>query len=622
MDAGDLQGGFRLGEWLVQPRDGRIAGSWIVLQVAETTFEPLHLPAWWMTALTILTVPGLPIVCVLAWSYEITPGGIVLDEGAGPGVRMPKARRAIAPIAVAGVALMAALTGLAWWRSLESTVVVARPRTDESAPSVAVLPLVDISPAGGNEYLGDGLSEELSLRLAQVPGLRVAARISAFEFKGRNVNVRRIGESLGVRHVLEGSVRRDGDNLRVTVQLVETANGYHVWAGSYDREWRDLLTIQDVDARAFDPYLAGLALLQQSGDSSRPKEAGARFGEALRVDPRFARAHAGLCEVGVRLHERSRDPADLAAAERSCKQALELDAALIETGKALAAPYIAGGKFDQAGSVYRSLIERNPRDADGHAGLGRALQGAGRSAEAEQSLRRAVAEEPTYWRAFAELGTHLYERGRIDEAIEAYRRVTELTPASAVAYNNLGAALQMKGNVAASAEAYRRSLAIEPSRGAYSNLGSYHYYLGEYAVAADYYGKAAALAAQDQTMWGNLADAVWQVAERRPEALGYYRRAIGLAERELASGNQDALLLAQLAYYCARVGDRDRAAGHLARAMALDGDSPYVAYYGAIAMTARGDAAEASRLAKLAVANGYPQSLLNTDPLLKAASTD
>lgn len=762
MDAGDLQGGFRLGDWLVQPRDGRIAGSggehalpphllriliclaqnhgeaverrvlrehawpganasedelreaiaslrevlggsrhdhryivpvrrsayaliahfepiaatpgrtqslfaelrrrnvfkvagaylvgmWIVLQVAETTFEPLHLPAWWMTALTILTVLGLPIVSVLAWSYEITPGGIVLDEGPGGGVRLPKARRAVAPIAVAGVALMAALTGLAWWRSLESTAVVTRPRADESAPSIAVLPLVDMSSAGGNEYLGDGLSEELSLRLAQVPGLRVAARTSAFEFKGRNVDVRRIGESLGVRHVLEGSVRRDGDNLRVTVQLVDAANGYHVWAGSYDREWRDLLTIQDdvarsiaealsvvltpeverelavqpdIDARAFDPYLAGLALLQQSGDLSRLKEAGVRFGEALQVDPRFARAHAGLCEVGVRLHERSRDPADLAAAERSCKQALELDAALIETGKALAALYIAGGKFDQAGSVYRSLIERNPRDADGHIGLGRALQGAGRPEEAEQSLRRAVAEEPTYWRAFSELGTYLYERGRIDEAIEAYRRVTELTPASAVAYNNLGAALQMKGDVAASAEAYRRSLAIEPSRGAYSNLGSYHYFLGEYAVAADHYGKAAALAAQDQTMWGNLADAVWQIADRRPEALGYYRRAIGLADREVSSGNQDALLLAQLAYYCARVGDRDRAAGYLARAMELDGDSPYVAYYGAIAMTARGDAAEASRLAKLAVANGYPQSLLDTDPLLKIASGD
>jgi len=669
MDAGDLQGGFRLGDWLVQPRDGRIAGSggeralephllrillrlaqdhgeaversilresawpgakagedelreaiaalreilggsrhdhryivpvqrnayaliahfepfaattnraqslfaelrrrnvfkvagaylvgmWIVLQVAETTFEPLHLPAWWMTALTILTVLGLPIACVLAWSYEITPGGIMLDEGTGPGVRLPKARRAIAPVAVAGVALMAALTGLAWWRSLESTVVVTRAPVDASTPSIAVLPLVDMSPAGGNEYLGDGLSEELSLRLAQVPGLRVAARTSAFEFKGRNVDVRRIGESLGVRHVLEGSVRRDGDNLRVTVQLIDSASGYHVWAGSYDREWRDLLSIQDdvarsiagalsvvltpeverelavqsdVDARAFDPYLAGLALLQQSGDLSRLKEAGARFGEALQVDPRFARAHAGLCEVGVRMHERSRDPADLAAAERSCKQALELDAALIETGKALAALYIAGGKFDQADAVYRSLIERNPRDADGHIGLGRSLQGAGRPEEAEQSFRRAVAEEPTYWRAFAELGTHLYERGRIDEAIEAYRRVTELTPASAVAYNNLGAALQMKGDVAASAEAYRRSLAIEPSRGAYSNLGSYHYFLGEYAVAADYYGKAAALAAQDRTMWGNLADAVWQIAERRPEALGYYRRAIGLA---------------------------------------------------------------------------------------------
>ncbi len=626
-----------------------LVGMWIVLQVAQTTFAPLRFPDWWMTVLTILTVLGLPIVAVLAWSYEITPGGVVLDEGSTTAVRLPRARRAVAPIAVAGVSLMALVTGFAWWRSLESSAGATRAALEASPASVAVLPLVDMSRGGGNSYLGDGLSEELSLRLAQVPGLRVAARTSAFEFKGRNLDVRKIGESLGVRHVLEGSVRRDGDSLRVTVQLIDAANGYHVWAGSYDREWRDLLSIQDdvarsiaaalsvvltpeaerelavrsnVDARAFDPYLAGLALLQQSGDLSRLREAGQRFGEALAIDPGFARAHAGLCDVGVRVHERSRDPADLVAAERSCREALALDASLVETGKGLAALYLAGGKHDEAARVYRSLIERNPRDADGHVGLGRALQGLARLDVAEQSFRRAVAEEPAYWRAFAALGTYLYDRGRIDEAIEAYRKVTELTPASAVAYNNLGAALQMKGDLAASAAAYRRSLAIEPSRGAYSNLGTYHYYLGQFAEAAAQYGRAAALAPQDQILWGNLADALWQLPQRRPEALGYYRRAIGLAEREVAAGNDDALVLAQLAYYCERIGDTSRAGTYLARAMDLGGDSPYVAYYAAVAMTARGDTEEAARLVKLAVANGYPQSLLETDPLLRSRPGD
>jgi TolB-like protein len=500
-----------------------------------------------------------------------------------------------------------------------------------------------MSAGGGGNYLSDGLSEELSMRLAQVPGLRVAARTSAFEFKGRNVDVRRIGEALGVRHVLEGSVRRDGDSLRVIVQLIDASNGYHVWSGSYDREWRDVLAIQDevarsitaalrvvltpaaerelagkadVDARAFDPYLAGLAMLQQSADLSRLNEAGKLFREAVRIDPGFARAHAGLCDVGVRRHYRTSDPADLLTAEASCKEALALNPSLVETEKALAALYVAGGKHDQASTIYRGLIARNAADADGHIGLGSALQGAGHLDAAEQSFRRAVEAEPTYWRASSALGTFLYQRGRIGEAIKAYRRVTALTPASAVAYNNLGAALQMTGDLTGSAEAYRRSLTIEPTRAAYSNLGTVYYYLGQYTEASTYHEKAAALAAQTQWLWGNLADSVWQIPQRRPEALGYYRRAIGLAERELASVPDDARVMAQLAFYYQRVGDPGRSTVRLARAMELGRDSPYVAYYAAATMMARGDAAEAARLASLAVKNGYPRALLDADPIL------
>ena len=626
----------------------KVAGAylitmWIVLQVAEVTFEPLRLPEWWMTALTILAVLGLPIVTVLAWSYEITPGGIVLDEGNEAGVRLPRARRAIAPAMVAGVTLMSAVTGVAWWQSIEAPVTHATEPPEPGQRSVAVLPLVDMSPAGGNSYLGDGLSEELSARLAQIPGLRVAARTSAFEFKGRNLDVRRIGEALGVRHVLEGSVRRDGDNLRVTVQLIDASSGYHVWAGSYDRAWRDVISIQDdiarsvtealrivlakddagsdrapaaPDVRAFDPYLAGLALLRQSGDLSRLTEAARRFSEALAIDPTFARAYAGLCEAGLRIYDRTRDPADVARAEQSCRGALDLDPSLVETEKALGALYLASGRHREAESVFRGLVARVPQDADGHIGLGRTLSALGRLDDAEASLRAAIRAEPAFWGSFNALGAFLLSRGKVDEAVDAFREVTELAPSSASAYSNLGAALQMQGDLQGAVAAVRRSLAIEPSRSAYSNLGTLQYFLQEYAEAAANYERAIAIAGQDQTLWGNLADALWQIPGRRDEAIGMYRRAIALGQRELESNPGDGLLLAQLGYYHGRAGDLEKSRDYLARAAATPQDG-YMLYYTTVAAADRGDLEAARQAAAEAVRLGYPQSLLGVDPSLE-----
>jgi TolB-like protein/tetratricopeptide (TPR) repeat protein/DNA-binding winged helix-turn-helix (wHTH) protein len=537
-----------------------LVGMWVVLQVAETTFEPLRLPDWWMTALTIIAIVGVPIVAALAWSYEITAGGIVLDQGLPRGVKMPRARRAVAPALVAGVALMAAVTGYAWWRTIAEYGPLDRQPGEAERRSIAVLPLTDMSAAGDSGYVGDGLSEELSSRLAQIPGLRVAARTSAFEFKDRNVDVRRIGESLGVRYVLEGSVRRDGDKLRVTVQLIDASNGYHVWTESYDRSWREVIAIQDdiarsvtdalrlvlaprdpseqgplrtPDPRAYDSYFAGLAMLQQSGDTSRLREAERRFGEAVAIDPSFARAHAASCEVGMRLYRRTRDPEYLARAEQSCRRALDLDPALLETEKALAGLYEASGRLGEAEASYRRLITRNPGDADGQIGLGRTLESAGRFEEAEANYRAAVQAEPTYWGGYSNLGAFLMGRGRAAEAVEAFREATEITPSSASAYTNYGAALQLSGDLEGSAEAYRRSLAIEPSAGAYSNVGTAYYFLRNFPEAAANYERATALAEHDQVYWGNLGDALWQIPARRSEAIGHYRRAIALAEREL-----------------------------------------------------------------------------------------
>jgi Flp pilus assembly protein TadD len=441
--------------------------------------------------------------------------------------------------------------------------------------------------------------------------------------------------------VLEGSVRRDGDNLRVTMQLIDATSGYHVWAGSYDRGWRDLLAIQDdiarsvtealrvvlapqaqpdraaaaaPDVRAIDPYLAGLALLRQSSDMSKMMEAEQRFTDAIAIAPSFARAHAGMCTLGVRLYRKTRDPAHVARAEESCRRALELDPKLLETEKGLAALYLASGRLGESEAIYRRLVERYPGDADGHLGLGQLLEASGRPGEAESSLRTAIQAEPAFWGAYSALGVFLFQRGRVDEAIDAFREVTELAP-SANAYSNLGAALQLKGDLDTAAEAFRRSLAIEPSGSAYANLGTVYYFRGQYQDAAAEYARATALNSQDQALWGNLADALWQVPGRRDEARGHYRRAIALAERQLESSPQDYVLVAQLGYYHGRVAEPERSRSYLERAAAAR-DDPYVAYYQAVAAADRGDLSAARDAVAEAQRSGYPGGLLRADPSL------
>ena len=633
-----------------------LISMWITLQVTQVTLEPLRLPGWWMTALTILAVIGLPIVAILAWSYEITPGGIELDaSGAGTSrMRIPRARRAIAPVAVAGVALMAAITGLAWWRSIESTpptaALVSTAPAAVGPPSIAVLPLVDMSPAGGNAYLGDGLSEELSTRLAQVPGLRVAARTSAFEFKGRSLDVRKIGESLGVRHVLEGSVRRNGDDVRVSVQLIDTTTGYHVWVGNFDRAWRDVLDLQDdiamsvtdalqivltesdprqevtpahqVDARAIDPYLAGLAILRQPGDLSRLQQAEASFKQAIEIDAEFAGAYAGLCRTYAREFDRTRDPAPLNAAKEVCRKSLALDPALIETEKALASMALSAGKFESAASVYTRLIERNPADADGHIGLGDALSGLGKGAEAEACFRRAVAVEPAYWGAYSALATHLFARGKVDEASAALRKVTELVPSSAYAWSNLGATLQMKGDFDGALQAYQKSLQLEPSQDAYSNLATTYFYLDRFPEAVANYERAATLGEHNFSIQGNLADALWQVAGRRDDAIARYRRAIQLAEAELATKPSDPTIKAQLGYFYGRVGESKRSQQYLADALAADPEILYVQYFAGVAAADKGDREAALRIVAELVRMGYPPALLRSAPEFRSLRQD
>jgi TolB-like protein/tetratricopeptide (TPR) repeat protein/DNA-binding winged helix-turn-helix (wHTH) protein len=524
-----------------------------------------------------------------------------------------------------------------------AAVVVQPQRT------IAVLPLADMSPGGGNSYLGEGLAQELSARLGRIPGLRVASRTSVSFFNGRGADVHTIAQQLGVRHILEGSVQREGERLRVTATLIDTSTGYNVWSETYNRAWPDLLAIEDDVARAimstlkvvltselaqrsaaqsavhlaaFETYLQGLAKLNGPGGPAQLEEAGERFKQALAQEPDFALAYAGLCERYARGYENSRDAGLIRQAEAACTKALELDGSLSEVTAALANLYQVSGRSAQAEALYRTALRSDPDNPDNYIGLGEALDGQHRTVDAERAFHQAVAVEPTYWFGQTQLGNFLFRHGRIAAAVAVYQRVAQLIPAIPLAFNNLGAALEMGGDFQGAAAAFERSLALEPTRSAYSNLGTNYYFLGRQAEATRMYTRATELAPEDHRVWGNLADALWQIEDSRAQAQQDYRHAADLAQRGLEVNPQDAVSWMQLAYYRARAGDTGHIERYTARALALGADDPNVHYYAALIALQRSDSTAALDALTRAVALGYPPHLVSAAPDFASLRSD
>jgi TolB-like protein/Flp pilus assembly protein TadD/DNA-binding winged helix-turn-helix (wHTH) protein len=515
------------------------------------------------------------------------------------------------------------------------SVLVQQPKT------IAVLPLVDLSPNGGNDYIGDGLAHELSSRLARIPGLRVASQTSAFAYKGSHADVREIARALGVRHVVEGSVMREGDHVRVTAELIDATSGYHVWSQSYDRSLRDLLVIQDDVSRsivstlqvvlssdiaqrigqppttqiaAFDLYLSGMAKLSQPTSTEQLDTAEQMFHDALAIDPNFAPAYAGLCERYTFGYKATLDAALATKAEDACKQALELDGTLREVEMGLAHLYLVTGRPEEATVILRSVIRKDPTDADAYIGLADAYEGEQRTGDAEIAYYRAVEAEPTYSTAHTALGTFLIQHGRAAAAVPQFRRVTELSPSSPTAFNNLGGALLMSGDFQAADIALNQSLKLAPTRSAYSNSGTVYYYLGRFADAARMFRKSTELAPGDHRVWGNLADALYQIEATRPEAKQQYRHAAQLAERRVAVNPKDANAWMQLAFYYARLGEMSHSRPCMTRGLELGADDVFVQYYAALVELEEHDITGALDSLRRAIDLGYPIQMVRAAP--------
>ncbi|MGW8368312.1 MAG: tetratricopeptide repeat protein [Gammaproteobacteria bacterium] len=623
--------------------------AWLMLQVGDTVFQALQLPGWTLTLLLALLVIGFPIAIILAWVFQVTPEGVMVDVPGAP--QGPIAVRRNLDIVIIGALVIA--VAVLGYRELADTPRVVPERQSAGIGlqlpinSIAVLRFLNI---GGEPHFADGLGEELLDRLANLKELGVAARTSSWAFAGKGVDVPTIAKQLDVDYVLEGSVRQSGDRIRITAQLNDGETGKHIWSQTYDRELTpenffetqseiarhvvDLLQISlspESEARlaaapqtsmaALEFYLKGQELFRMPHSDATLREAADYYRRALEVDPRFAMAYAGLCDVQQGMYVLTRDVAVFEDAERACHRALTLDEDLPRVLSALGGLYLFSGQFAKAEETLARAISENPNLIDAYADLGEALEFQGRAEQAEQAFRTMISRQPGFWYAHNAFGMFLYRQSRFEEAAELFTKVVELIPDRALGYNNLANANYMMGDFDTASRAYEMSVAIEPYTDNYSNLGLAYFYGGQYEKAAEMQIKASEMSPNDPRILGRLATA-YQYLGQEEDAQSLYRRAIELIEEQLVVNPNDIRLNRFLAVYNVGIGDIQKAQVAIEHALKLQPESSGVHFDAAKVALAGGRTDKAIEFLTQAKVLGYSINIIRSDPYFEALHND
>ncbi len=454
-----------------------LVGGWIILQVADVLFGLLDLPDWSLRLVVAILALGFPVVLVFAWIYEVTPEGLKPARAVSPEQSITsetgrKLNTAITVILVIAVLLLigdrifqrdvtqSPITG----QTVEYSSVTENGLASESLSppvpqkqSVAVLPFVDMSPAKDQEYFTDGLTENLLNGLAQVPGLQVAGRTSSFAFKNKNEDLRSVGEQLGVANILEGSVQKSGERIRITAQLVNASNGYHLWSQTFDRTLEDIFAVQDeiavevtkalkvallgAEVQAAEPHVAASSsaayteyLKGRYADKLNTIEGALEaidhYQRAIDLDPAMSLAWAGLASATAWHTGYSSDFAEgYEKARTAANKALELDDSLPEAHLALADVQMSHD-WDWSGaqaSLQRALSLR-PGDANILQKLARLEGILGKKEESLSHMQQAAILDPLDWGIQTGLAVAYSGTGQFDRSLEILRRVREMEP--------------------------------------------------------------------------------------------------------------------------------------------------------------------------------------------------
>jgi len=459
--------------------------AWLLIQAASIFFPAFDAPPWVMRIFIIVIIFGFPVALIFSWAFEITPEGIKLESDIEPSKSI--ARRTGRKIVAVTIALAVVAAGLLVYQLVRSkSLVTPRPSESATAPqkSIAVLPFVDLSQAHDQDYFCDGISEEILDALAKIEGLRVVARTSSFSFKGRNADVSEIAQKLNVQNVLEGSLRREGNRIRITAQLVNAANGFHLWSETYERELQGVFAVQDeitraiVDAlkiklaiapsvqlqpnsEAHDLYLQGLYFSNKSGEEDLRRSLDF-FQRALQKDPNYAKAWTGIAKAWEWLADVYVKPLEAYPAMR----AAAAKAIALDEKEAEAHVYLGDSQrvlnWDVAGcdAELKRALQLDPNCGIAHVFRALSLASEGDAEGAQLHIGEAVKLDPLSPITSTFAGFIDIAYGRLDDAIAEGRRTQSLDPNYLYQGSQLAVAYREKGMFAEALELYKKAAEV------------------------------------------------------------------------------------------------------------------------------------------------------------------
>ncbi len=474
--------------------------SWLLIQAASIILPTFEAPGWTMKVLIAALAVGFPIAVVLAWAFEITPEGIVRAEDVIPNKSIARRTgRKLVGITMALAVIAAGLLGWQlverdrWARRAEDTAApIGRPRgpfLPVPEKSIAVLPFDNLSDEKGNAYFAEGVQDEILTRLAKVADLKVISRTSTQRFKSAPENLPEIARQLGVAHILEGSVQKAADQVRVNVQLIHAASDAHLWADTFDRKLTDIFAVESEIAKtiadtlqvkltgsekiqlakkptanpeAYELYLKGRFFWnKRTGPDLR--KAIDYFTGAIAKDAAYALAYAALAQTWVLLpaHNAAAPKDCVAPAEAAISQALALDESLSDAHAALGL-LRASFQFNYAGatSEFDRALQLNPNDSTALHWSAMVYGSLGQSERAIAELRRALEVDPLSLVINTNLAVTLIHARRLDEAIVQLRKTIELDATFAYAHRILGLALELKGKTREAIAEYKKSISL------------------------------------------------------------------------------------------------------------------------------------------------------------------
>src|SRR5437868_3291749 len=463
--------------------------GWLIAQISTQIFPFLEIPNWVVRLIIVLIAIGFPIALVIAWAFEATPEGIKRTEVADtmPAVAGQK-KHAWIYVVIVGTAISVALFFLGRYTA-QSREGGRPPAAAGSLPqkSIAVLPFDNLSRDPDNAFFAEGVQDEILTRLAKVADLKVIARTSTQKFKSAPTDLREVAKQLDVTNILEGSVQKANDQVRVNVQLINALTNSHLWAEIYDRKLTDIFavesdiakTIADAlqakltgsekrmmaaqptsDTTAYELYHKGRSLWGKRTGDNIPK-AIAFYEQAIARDPNYALAYAGLSDAFILapFYAGADRRESYSKAKEAALKALRLDPNLAEAHLALG-KVLFFSEIDLAGATreYKRAIELKPNDATAHHWFGNdTLTALGRFDEAIAEGRRAIELDPLSIVINADVGSTFYYAGRYDESARQLRKTLEIDPTSFYAHYNLGIALQAAGDLSGAIAEYEKA---------------------------------------------------------------------------------------------------------------------------------------------------------------------